>query len=318
MGNILTSVNMYYVCDGSVRYLLFGARDIVNCLEVYYSCYTKTRVSMIPISETFRSQYKLLSPLGQGGYGSVWLSERRVDQTKFAVKIIPDINCSRKTWCCVRNMYIPEEVMVWEDLSHPNNSSFVNAFYEHGKSTQAKWMLVMEYSPEFVDLFDYIDRHGTMSSEDAAHIIKKVIEVCYYLATENVDHRDIKDENILYNPKTKEIKLIDFGSASILSDCPYKTLQGTGVYIPPEFYRSGSYHAFPAAVWSIGCLSYVLLDGFCPFNTQQEVLEYKTLSSTNLNIDSVSRDFITACLTIDPNCRISFQNLIYHNWFNRQ
>ena len=89
-----------------------------------------------------------------------------------------------------------------------------------------------------MDLFNYIDHYGAMrTTADAANIVTQLIEACYYLAREGVDHRDLKDENILYNPVTKKIKIIDFGSASALTTDAYYTYQGTDVYLPPEFYR---------------------------------------------------------------------------------
>ena len=74
----------------------------------------------------------------------------------------------------------------------------------------------MDYDPCYINVFDYTFKNGAMSSTDVVHIIIQLLDVISYLALQDVDHRDIKDENILYNPLSKSInplsksiKLID-------------------------------------------------------------------------------------------------------------
>ena len=75
------------------------------------------------------------------------------------------------------------------------------------------WYLVMEYNESYVDLFIYIDCHGPQSDEVAASIVRQLVDVTYYPISNNIDHRDIKDDNILFNPETNDIKLIDLSSS---------------------------------------------------------------------------------------------------------
>ena len=67
----------------------------------------------------------------------------------------------------------------------------------------------MDYDPCYIDLFDHTFKNGAMNSTDVVHIIIQLLDVISYLTLQDVDHRDIKDENILYNPLSKSIKLID-------------------------------------------------------------------------------------------------------------
>ena len=258
----------------------------------------------------FSDLYTISHKLGDGGYGSVYLCSRCSDHKLFAVKIVPDNKCRRKTWCEDRNYYIPDEVILWEPLSHPNILQLEEVFYESNN-----WLMVMEYDPDYVDLFNYINKGGPLASEEASHIIKQLINVCWYLTLEDVDHRDIKDENILYNPATREIKLIDFGSASVLTDEPYCRFQGTDVYIPPEYYRSLSYYPYPATTWALGCLTYVLLTGDTPFPDRKAVCEHKVVPWSK-NVDSVGKNFVELCLNDDPIERLPLCDVLYHPWFN--
>ena len=49
-------------------------------------------------------------------------------------------------------------------------------------------------------------------------------------------HRDVKDENILLNSKTMQVKLIDFGCGTRLRDANYTEFAGTPEFYPPEWY----------------------------------------------------------------------------------
>lgn len=62
-----------------------------------------------------------------------------------------------------------------------------------------------------VDLFDSISRQECFSEEEAAIIIKKLLEAVAYCHSKNIAHRDIKPENILYNKESKDVKLVEFG-----------------------------------------------------------------------------------------------------------
>jgi len=53
-----------------------------------------------------------------------------------------------------------------------------------------------------------------MTENEAKIIFKNIAEAIQILHHNNIIHRDIKDENVLINTKTKKIQLIDFGSSA--------------------------------------------------------------------------------------------------------
>ena len=264
--------------------------------------------------ESFYSYYNLRKHLGSGGYGMVWACEEKQRPGKMsAVKIISEAKCRRKTYCPTRDCDVPDEVALWMPLSHPLILSLNDVFYE---SFSKHWFLVTDYDPDAYDLFHFVDVNGRLNSKDAANVISQIIEAAYYLTQQGVDHRDIKDENILYNYKTRQIKLIDFGSASILTTDSYRSYQGTDVYLPPEYYHFKCYDPFLACVWSIGCLTYVLFNGDCPFNTKKDIQEFESLhwKVDKKTLNSQGVNFIEMCLEMDPNRRIDLGSLIHHPW----
>ena len=262
-------------------------------------------------SPSFASVYTPIRKLGEGAFGTVLLAQDTRDGTLHAAKIIPDERCNRKTFCQNRGVWIPDEILISEVLEHPHIVELEEIYFEEGK-----WILVMEFLPGFVDLFDFIAQTGPMSVEDARNVTLQLVDAVNYLTSLGVDHRDIKDENILYNPSTKQIKLIDFGSASMIPDTPYTKLQGTEVYVPPEYHRHGVYSSLVGTTWAIGCLVYVLLNGDCPFNTNQEVKEFTFLRFGNRSLDQQSRGFLQDLLTEDEQERMLPGEIIFHPWMN--
>ena len=254
--------------------------------------------------------------LGRGGYGCVYLALDTTSNTLRAVKVIKDSGLGNRGWCELRSRTLPNEIILWEKLRHPNIVSLLETYWVE---ESGEWLLVMEYDSELVDLFNWVDVHGPADNQVSVLIVQQLIQVVHYMALQGVDHRDIKDENILYNPKTKQIKLIDFGSAGPLTPDPYTWFRGTDVYIPPEYYISRSYRSFPAVVWSIGCLAFVLLAGDCPFQDKEQIRNFTSLEGVDAKFGgrSLRLNFIKSCLTLDPEKRIGLGALASQPWLTR-
>ncbi|MEM9213337.1 MAG: AAA family ATPase [Cyanobacteria bacterium P01_F01_bin.150] len=94
----------------------------------------------------------------------------------------------------------------------------------------------------------------------------------------NIIHKDINPSNIVYNPDTKQAKLIDFGISTILSNeasvaCPPRKIQGTLPYISPE--QTGRMNRvidYRTDFYSLGISLYELLTCQLPFQTN-DVME---------------------------------------------
>ena len=263
----------------------------------------------------FQNKFRTLNKLGEGGYGAVYLCKELTTGITRAVKTVKDKICRNRTYIPTLNQTLPNEIVLWKPLNHPNIVSLLDVFLD---TETDSWWMVMEYDAGFVDLFRYVDEKGALSSTESAVIINQLVDTTYYLTLHDVDHRDIKDENILYNPSTQQIKLIDFGSSAVLTHEYYNFFRGTDVYIPPEYFITGRYSPLHASTWAIGCLSYVLLAGDCPFTNREAVKEFKTIE--DLNPDYTDKNprlnFIRSCLKPSPEDRILLSELANHPWLD--
>merc|ERR1712062_470121 len=154
-----------------------------------------------------------------------------------------------------------------------------------------------------------------MGKEDVARsIFQQLIQTVRQIHQVGVIHRDIKDENILIDTQTHQIKLIDFGSGARLQDEVYTEFDGTRVYAPPEWIKFRRYRADSLTVWSLGILLYDMVCGDIPFETDNQIKRAQILFKPSLRLSEEVKDLIRACLTISTSERISLDGLLSHPW----
>ena len=124
----------------------------------------------------------------------------------------------------------------------------------------------MEYPENFVDLFEFSQYYGELNEAPSLIIFRNILNTVRNLKEHEIFHRDLKDENILLDPATLNVKLIDFGCATdFCNDTIYTKLSGTPEFMPPEAIQTGSYNAENSTVWSLGIILFTLINGRLPY-----------------------------------------------------
>jgi serine/threonine protein kinase len=195
--------------------------------------------------------YTLIAKLGRGGFGEVWLAEKRSQfvTKKVAVKLPHEDQIDFDK--------IRQEATLWEQASgHPNVLPIIDAdVYED------QVVIVSEYA-DGGSLADKLVREEKLSLKEAVETTIGILSGLEFLHNRQIIHRDIKPQNILLQGNTP--RLADFGiSRAMQTTMVSSAVIGTDAYMSPESF-DGKRNA-QTDIWSVGVVLYQLLKGSLPF-----------------------------------------------------
>lgn len=211
-----------------------------------------------------KNRYRLLTPVGQGGMGSVYRAEDILfKNAPRAVKKM-SLDGLRQQEFQMAISSFKQEAMLLASLIHPNLPRIYDYFQEGGY-----WYLVMD----FIDgqtLESFLEAYGgKLLAKDVLAIGIQLCTVLGYLHSQQppIIFRDLKPANIMVTAEG-HIYLIDFGIARLFKPGQTKDTHswGTTGYAAPEQYGSAQTDA-RADIFALGVILYQLLSGYDPTRT---------------------------------------------------
>ncbi|MGH9722309.1 MAG: protein kinase domain-containing protein [Bryobacteraceae bacterium] len=197
--------------------------------------------------------YEILSKLGSGGMGTVYLARRADDvfRKEVAVKIVRGIGSEEMQQ---RFRY---ERQILARLEHP----YIVGVIDGGTTADGLPYLVMDYV-NGLPISDYCERHG-LNVDRRLDLFRKVCAAVEYAHQNLIVHRDLKPSNILVEDSGSP-KLLDFGIAKMLSAEPEKSvLTQTLRMITPQYASPEQVKGEPITtasdIYSLGAVLYELL-----------------------------------------------------------
>jgi serine/threonine protein kinase len=203
----------------------------------------------------FRGQtvgkYKILSPLGSGGFGTVYLAEDTWIDKKVAIKVPHRQNVDFGD--------LLREPRLLASLSHPNIVSILTA-----EKQSNIFFIVMEYVPGDT-LETVISRDGQV---DLARTLDYTCQICNavdHAHQQGVIHRDLRPGNVLVT-EGGLLKVADFGTSRFIEIAAHgTTVIGSPPYMAPEQFHGKA--VFASDIYSLGVTMYQMLTGVLPYNT---------------------------------------------------
>ena len=171
--------------------------------------------------------YEILSPLGAGGMGEVYLARDGKLDRQVAIKVLPDA----MTRDPERVARFEREAKLLASLNHPS----VAAIYGFDESDGTRF-LVIEYV-EGETLGGHL-KNGPVAVEDALDIAKQIAEALEAAHGQGVIHRDLKPANVMIRPDGA-VKVLDFGLANAMSEEPSGATDGNSPTITANYTRPG-------------------------------------------------------------------------------
>ena len=255
----------------------------------------------------------LKEEIGEGTFGHVKLAINRQTGEKVAIKIME----KSKIFQNEDKERIEREIKILKTVRHPNIVHLYTVL-----QTKENLYLIMEYA-KGTELFEYIIKNKKIDELTACCFYQQLISGIEYLHKNNIVHRDIKLENLIINPKTKELKIVDFGLSNIFSNKNYQLLSsscGSPSYAPPEMLSGGDYKATPVDIWSSGIVLYAMVCGYLPFKDDNNKILYEKIKNGKFNIPKFIsenlKNLLKKILVTDPEKRISIKQIKKHPWFN--
>jgi len=247
----------------------------------------------------FRGQtlgkYRIISPLGSGGFGTVYLAEDTWIDKKVAIKVPHRQNIDFGE--------LLKEPRLLASLNHPNIVAITTA-----EKQDNIFFIVMEYVAGET-LENILGHSGALDLTRALDYACQICNAVDHAHRQGVIHRDLRPANVLVS-ETDVVKVADFGTSRFLEIAAHgTTVIGSPPYMAPEQFQGKA--VFASDIYSLGVTMYQMLTGVLPYDTPtpadlQRLMAGDLISSPRLKNPAIPKsvaDIVLRALAADVAAR---------------
>ncbi|CAD8147677.1 unnamed protein product [Paramecium octaurelia] len=295
------------------------------------------------IDENISKLYQLLEFKGKGAYGVIWKAMDRQTKKIVALKKVFDAFSNDTD---AQRTY--REVIYLQQLTYHEN--IVKLLHIHRAMNMKDLYMTFEYVES--DLHKVI-RANLLEGQHMIYVLYQILKCLKYIHSGGLIHRDLKPSNILIDSDCR-IKLADFGLARLATDIDEFTVMtdyvATRWYRSPEILLGSPIYNNSVDMWSVGCilgemvLSKSIFTGQSTLNQLEKIVEVLGKPSqedleqinapiaekifreiqmprrkslfTYIKSSDIIIDFISKCLTWNPNKRMTVDQALQHPLLN--
>ncbi|NJN38282.1 MAG: SUMF1/EgtB/PvdO family nonheme iron enzyme [Acaryochloridaceae cyanobacterium CSU_3_4] len=210
-----------------------------------------------------RNRFKIIKPLGRGGFGKTYLAEDtdKLKEPCVVKQLVYQAQGSHANKLIV-DLFMREAEQLQQFWANPQVPSLFAYFEEGG------YLYLVQQYIEGQDLLQELEQHGCFSDTKILALLQDLLPVFSAIHDRNVIHRDIKPENIMRRGSDGRLILIDFGVSKQLSQSIVSiagTMVGSLGYAAPEQMESGIAHP-NSDLYSLGASCFHLMTGINPWS----------------------------------------------------
>ena len=273
--------------------------SIRRCQACGYFC--KQKLSVEPGS-VIANKYRILSNIGKGGFGSIFICHHIEDiQSRYVLKILRDASESMKKRFRREAKILSEihsaRITHIHDYWIDENDCFIVMEYVNGKNLA-----------QLRQTYDFDEQAVLIIAKEVVTVLREIWE------NHSIIHRDIKPHNIMLDEESR-VKILDFGLSKQLGNSRETTMDltvgnesmGSPGFMSPEQYSNYRNTDFRTDIFSLGATLFFLLTGKQPFNGNNAAEVYAdTLKNSPPSIEQMQG-------TCSENMMILLQNMMQKN-----
>lgn len=207
----------------------------------------------------FEKDYSLDQKLRSGSYGVVYTTRHQKTHEEYAVKVIDRTKLKEKD-----DKATFREIGIMKDLVDVKNVVKLIDVY-----VVPQFFYIVQAYAQGGDVFDRLAKRVSYTEKDSRDLGIILLETMQAMHARKITHRDMKPENLLLSSTTDDTSILiaDFGFAKYTPEEGLKTRCGTPAFVAPEI-LIGQPYDMQVDMWSVGCLLYMLIGGYPPFQDE--------------------------------------------------